>query len=241
MRYYDTPCNQRNCFMKITPLKTGTIETWMSLHARPLKYEKKTRISVPIRCYLLEHDHKKILFDAGQKPLGRIQDPLENYVVRVKEEELAVNQLKNMGITEDDLDHIIISHAHEDHFAGLIDFPDTGVIAQRAAAELLQKRFKNEFLMLDGDKDISGDGAIRCISTPGHAPGHQSLLLRLDDGNRLLLLGDVVYLPEALEYIPSDREYAENPALFDSMALVRSLRDNEGVAPVFGHDPYTLV
>ena len=61
--------------MKITHLQTGTIETWLSLHARPLKYEKKIRISVPVQCYLLEHNNKKILFDAGQKPLNRIQEP----------------------------------------------------------------------------------------------------------------------------------------------------------------------
>ena len=90
--------------MKITPIQTGTIETWMSLHVRPLKYEKKTRIAVPIHCYLLEHNNKKYLFDAGQKPLDRIQDPLENYVVKVQESELAVNQLTAMDIAPEDLD-----------------------------------------------------------------------------------------------------------------------------------------
>lgn len=227
--------------MKITPLQTGTIETWMSLHARPLKYEGKKRISVPIRCYLLEHNGKRFLFDAGQKPLNRIQDPLENYVIKVKEEEFTVNLLKKMGIQEKDLDFIILSHAHDDHFAGLIDFPHTKVLAQKAASEILQKRFGNEFIPLDGDYDVCGDGAIQCISTPGHAPGHQSLLVRLDDGSEILLLGDVVYLPAALEYEPTLEEYAENPAQFDSIRRVRSLRDDRGVTLVYGHDPYTEV
>ena len=173
--------------------------------------------------------------------MNRIQDPLENYVIKVKEEEFTVNLLKKMGIQEKDLDFIILSHAHDDHFAGLIDFPHTRVLAQKAAAELLQTRFGNEFIPLDGDYDVCGDGAIQCISTPGHAPGHQSLLVRLDDGSEILLLGDVVYLPAALEYEPSRQEYAENPSQFDSIRRVRSLRDDRGVTLVYGHDPYTEV
>lgn len=239
-RYQEIKRYYNGIIMKITPLQTGTIETWMRLHARPLKYDKETRISVPIQCYLLEHNHKRILFDAGQKPLNRIQDPLEDYVVKVKEEEFTVNLLKDMGITEDDLDCIILSHAHEDHFAGLIDFPHTKVIAQRAAAEILQKQFANEFVALEGDQDILDDGSIRCLATPGHAPGHQSLLVRLDDGSQILLLGDVIYLPAALEYEPSGQEYAENPEFFDSIRRVRSLC-HDGVTPIYGHDPYTPV
>lgn len=225
--------------MKITPLVTGRIETWMHLHARPIKYQEKTRISVPITCYLLEHKGKKFLFDAGQRKLGRVQDPLENYVIKVKEEEYAVSLLAAMGIVQKDLDGIILSHNHDDHFAGLADFPDTKVMAQKPVAEAL-KHFRNEFIILDGEHDVLGDGAIRCIPTPGHVPGHQSLLVKMDDGSQQLLIGDVVYLPEALDYEPSEDEYAENPDMFDSIRKVRQLRE-DGVKLVYGHDPYFVV
>ena len=38
--------------------------------------------------------------------------------------------------------------------------------------------------------DFLGDGAIRLIFTPGHTHGHQSVMLRLDDGRTVLLVGD---------------------------------------------------
>ena len=88
--------------------------------------------------------------------------------------------------------------------------------------------------------DVWGDGVLTCIPTPGHAPGHQSLLIANDDGTKTLLMGDVVYMPEALDYEPAKEEYAERPEYFNSIRQVRSLRDS-GVKIVFGHHPYTLV
>ena len=65
------PFLHRKTAMKITVLSTGTIETWLHLHARPLKRAENIRISVPVPCYLIEHGGKKFLFDAGQKPLKK--------------------------------------------------------------------------------------------------------------------------------------------------------------------------
>jgi len=225
--------------MKITVISTGTIETWLHLHARPLVYDQGIRITVPVPCYLLEHNGRKILFDAGQKPLDRIQDPSANYVIRVTPEETAVRQLEKMNISAGEIDYIIISHAHGDHCAGLRDFPQATVIAQPPTAEALKDR-GNKFIVADGRYDVFGDGALICIPTPGHAAGHQSLLMKGDDGREILLIGDVVYMPEALDYEPTESEYEKRPEYFDSIRLVRSMRDN-GVELCFGHDPYTLV
>ena len=225
--------------MKITVIPTGTIETYLHLHARPLVRDTGIRISVPVPCYLIEHDGKKILFDAGQIVPEREQDPMANYFVRVTYEEIAVNRLAAMNITHDDIDYVVISHAHGDHCNGLKYFPHCKVIAQKAAVEQL-KRFENEFVPADGIFDVSGDGRVVCIPTPGHAPGHQSLLLTCDDGSKILLVGDVIYMPEALEYLPTEQEYAEKTDYFNSISLIRSMQ-NDGVQLWFGHHPYTFV
>jgi glyoxylase-like metal-dependent hydrolase (beta-lactamase superfamily II) len=225
--------------MKITVIQTGVIETYLHLHARPLKRDTGVRISVPVPCYLLEHNGRKVLFDAGQKIPEKEQSPLANYLVRVTPEELAVNRLAEMGIFPEDLDYIILSHHHGDHCDGLKDFPQAKVVCQRAALENL-KRFPNSFQAVDGEYDVWGDGSIICVPTPGHAPGHQSLLVTGDDGSKTLLLGDVVYMPESLDYSPTCQEYAERPDYFDSIRKVRTLRDN-GVKIIFGHHPFLFL
>ncbi len=47
--------------------------------------------------------------------------------------------------------------------------------------------------MLSGDRDVFGDGSVTIISTPGHTPGHQSLLVKLPKTGALILTGDLVH------------------------------------------------
>src|SRR6266567_928299 len=49
------------------------------------------------------------------------------------------------------------------------------------------------------DKDVWGDGTVRVIRTPGHTPGHSSLLVRLKSGNNFLLSGDAAHFRENYE------------------------------------------
>jgi N-acyl homoserine lactone hydrolase len=46
---------------------------------------------------------------------------------------------------------------------------------------------------LEGDRDIFGDGSLTIVSTPGHTPGHQSLLVKLPKTGAVLLSGDAVH------------------------------------------------
>ena len=45
----------------------------------------------------------------------------------------------------------------------------------------------------DGDHDVFGDGSVTLISTPGHSPGHQCLLVKLPKTGAMLLSGDAVH------------------------------------------------
>ena len=46
------------------------------------------------------------------------------------------------------------------------------------------------------DHDVFGDGSVTILSTPGHTPGHQSLLVRLPRTGALLLSGDAVHFQD---------------------------------------------
>ena len=78
-------------------------------------------------------------------------------------------------------------------------FPQAMLLVQKAEYEwpnpLGVGRFKPEHPVtkLEGDKDVFGDGSVTIISTPGHTPGHQSLLVKLPKTGALLLSGDAVH------------------------------------------------
>ena len=63
------------------------------------------------------------------------------------------------------------------------------------AIALPQKPFSPEHkaLLIEGDKDLFADSSLTLLSTPGHTPGHQSLLVHLDKTGNVVLSGDVVH------------------------------------------------
>jgi N-acyl homoserine lactone hydrolase len=52
---------------------------------------------------------------------------------------------------------------------------------------------------LEGDHDVSGDGSVTIVSTPGHTRGHQSLPVKLPQTSAVLLSGDAVHLRDNWE------------------------------------------
>jgi hypothetical protein len=64
-------------------------------------------------------------------------------------------------------------------------FPSTLMLVQRVEYEWAGSRQdtvafnkKHPVKLINGDYDIFGDGSLVLLSTPGHTPGHQSLLVR---------------------------------------------------------------
>jgi glyoxylase-like metal-dependent hydrolase (beta-lactamase superfamily II) len=51
----------------------------------------------------------------------------------------------------------------------------------------------SRIVKLEGDYDVFGDGLVKIISTPGHTPGHQSLLVRLRKTGAVVLSGDLAH------------------------------------------------
>jgi glyoxylase-like metal-dependent hydrolase (beta-lactamase superfamily II) len=49
---------------------------------------------------------------------------------------------------------------------------------------------------LEGDLDVFGDGSVTIISTPGHTPGHQSLLVHLPKTGWVILSGDASHFKD---------------------------------------------
>ena len=49
---------------------------------------------------------------------------------------------------------------------------------------------------LPGDKDVFGDSSVVILNTPGHTPGHHSLLVRLQGRGHVLVTGDLSHFQD---------------------------------------------
>jgi glyoxylase-like metal-dependent hydrolase (beta-lactamase superfamily II) len=64
------------------------------------------------------------------------------------------------------------------------------------APETYDRLRANRMVRLEGDFDVFGDGSVKILSTPGHTPGHQSLLVRLPKTGAVVLSGDAAHFQE---------------------------------------------
>jgi N-acyl homoserine lactone hydrolase len=100
--------------------------------------------------------------------------------------------------------------------------PDDNVNQLMTLARKLMGTPKN-LQLIDGDTDLFGDGSVTLVSTPGHTPGHQSLLVHLKSSGFIVLSGDVAHSEENFDkdIVPSlNTNKAESIA---SMEKVRQL------------------
>lgn len=142
-----------------------------------------------------------------------------------------VDQLAQINLKPEQIKYLGISHYHSDHTGQLPSFTGArvligkgdldGIIAAKSNASAsvapsthwISGSGKLEALV--GDKDVFNDGTVVIIKTPGHTPGHHSLLVRLKSMGNALLTGDVTHFHEKYE---SSGVPAFNYRRWDSLA-----------------------
>jgi N-acyl homoserine lactone hydrolase len=154
-------------------------------------------------CYLIKHSQGWFLWDTGipdavaDMPNGLA--PADPKAVTWHRPKKLAAQLEQLGVKPSDIKAIAVSHAHPDHIGNVEMFPNAMLYVQKAEYEWPgannAPRFKPEHSVtkLEGDRDIFGDGSLVVLSTPGHTPGHQSLLVKLPKTGEVVLSGDAVH------------------------------------------------
>src|SRR3954464_4919031 len=154
-------------------------------------------------CYLVKHAKGWFLWDTGiadavaAMPNGLA--PADPKAVTWRRPKTLAAQLEQLGLKPGDVKMMAVSHTHPDHIGNVEMFPQAMLYVQKAEYDWPgannAPRFKPEHPVtkLEGDKDIFGDGSVTIIATPGHTPGHQSLLVKLPKTGALLLSGDAVH------------------------------------------------
>lgn len=170
-----------------------------------------------------------------------------------------LQRLAELGIQRTDVDRIVQTHLHTDHCAWLIDDEDGGSITFPNATVYLHERelaywtgpesdgnnmapfarSRMEPLVDAGrvttfDAEFDVSEGITAIPTPGHTPGHCSVMVT-SQGEHALLLGDVAHHPVHLErhdWLPQiDLDPAESTCSRARMAALAADRDALVTAP----------
>jgi glyoxylase-like metal-dependent hydrolase (beta-lactamase superfamily II) len=157
-------------------------------------------------CYLMHHTQGWLLWDTGvtdaiaAMPDG--QAPADPRAIHWRRPKTLASQLEALSVKPAEIKYLAVSHTHPDHIGNVELFPQAMLLVQKAEYEwpnpLGVGRFKPEHPVtkLEGDYDVFGDGSVMIIATPGHTPGHQSLLVNLPKTGALLLSGDAVHFKD---------------------------------------------
>ena len=154
-------------------------------------------------CYLIKHTKGWFLWDTGipdavaAMPNGL--PPADPKAVTWHRPKTLAAQLDQIGVKPSDIKAMAVSHSHPDHIGNVEMFPDAMLYVQKAEYDWPgannEPRFKpsHPVTKLEGDHDVFGDGSLTILSTPGHTPGHQSLLVKLPNTGAVILTGDAVH------------------------------------------------
>ena len=142
--------------------------------------------------------------------------------------------LASIGVRPEEITHVLITHAHDDHFAGVVAehggrndlrFPNARHVISRADWEGNPRRDKPEYDLssrlgavaqrglldlVDDDQEIVP--GVTMIHAPGETPGHS--IVRLDSaGVRFYALGDLFHHPAEITHLDWASPWVNLPAM----------------------------
>jgi glyoxylase-like metal-dependent hydrolase (beta-lactamase superfamily II) len=172
--------------------------------------------ATPFNGYLIDHPKGLTLIDTGFGTTLAVAGSTEPPDPDVVAGELVFGEMRfpwirrtsvvalaDHGIEPGDVKYIINTHVG-DHSGDNHMFPGATFIIQEPEVEWARKvqphgpasirewDFPGAKLELLAGEDVEVLPGLRCVFTPGHTPGHQSVLLETD-GRKTLFCGDAVY------------------------------------------------
>jgi N-acyl homoserine lactone hydrolase len=160
------------------------------------------KIQFVFSCYLIKHGDEYMLWDTGHAMT------MPNVAPKVS----VVDQLAKVDVKPDQIKYVGISHYHADHTGQVDSFPKATLLIGAKEWEAISSpkpaqgvNFKPFESWIKGDskvepqpidKDVFGDGTVIMLRTPGHTPGHSSLLVKLPQMGAVIITGDAVHFRE---------------------------------------------
>jgi len=208
------------------------------------------KLRLTVSCYLVRHGDQVMIWDTGYPTPAPGTEP------GPRSGKSLVDALAKVELTPAQVTYVGASHYHGDHIGQVASFPgatlligkaDWDVLTTNGAPGAANPKLVEPWLGGDskvepvvGDKDVFGDGSVVMLSTPGHTPGHHSLLVRLKEKGPVLLTGDLAHLEENYENngVPSfNTDRADTLASLDRF---KNIAKNLGATVIIQHDPRHL-
>jgi glyoxylase-like metal-dependent hydrolase (beta-lactamase superfamily II) len=153
-------------------------------------------------CYLIKHGADYMVWDTGYGPDAGATAPKVTLV----------EQLAKMNVKPEQVKFVGISHYHGDHIGQARFFPAATLLIGKGDWDVLTGPKQPEGVSakplehwisgggkvepLANDKDVFGDGSVILLYTPGHTPGHHSLLVKLAQMGPVIVSGDAAHFRE---------------------------------------------
>lgn len=185
-----------------------------TIWSRLVSCDDRNRCTYTTNCLLVEIGGQRVLVETGN---GDKFPPKEKDIYGIDHDRSIATALSEIGVTPESIDVVVMTHLHFDHAGGATRrrrdgglepvFSRARHVVQRReldAAHHPHERNRASYLAenfapleaagllvtVDGEAEIVP--GVRVLPTPGHTPGHQSVLIDGGDGEKALFLGDVV-------------------------------------------------
>ena len=240
--------------IELVLFRTGAVDIARGAFAPWLEgSEADQRVVAPVWSALIRTPEGNVLFDTGLHPVhvenphatfGKPPPEREAAAMRVAMEadDAIVSRLAAIGVRPDDIAIVVNSHLHFDHAGNNGAFPRATFVVQ--AEHLAFAKGKPNFpgvywdiaelryLPVSGRTRVAN--GLEVVPTPGHAPGHQSLVVDLAESGRVVLTGDAAFTRGNIERgeIPA----MDQAAARESLALIRSLAEDDLRRVFTSHD-----
>jgi N-acyl homoserine lactone hydrolase len=200
------------------------------------------KLQLVFSCYLIKHGDQYLLWDTGHAMTA------PNVAPKVS----LVDLLAQINVKPEQITYVGISHYHADHTGQVGSFPKATLLIGKGDWDAITSpkppegaNFKpfepwskgdSKVEPLANDKDVFGDGSVIMLYTPGHTPGHHSLLVKLPQTGNLIITGDVVHFRENYDTDGVPWFNFDRSETLASIARIKKLAANFKATVIIQHD-----
>ena len=200
------------------------------------------KLQLVYSCYVIKHGDDYMMWDTGQSKSAGAVAPKVGLLELLTQLKIAPEKVKYIGI----------SHYHGDHIGQANELPKATLLIGKGDWDVLTSpkppagvnpQLVSNWISGGGtvepvpmDKDVFGDGTVIMLATPGHTPGHHSLLVKLAQTGPVVLSGDLAHFHENYDGAGVPIFNTDRSQTMASMDRIKKIAANLKATIVIQHD-----